>query len=461
MASQCRCFQGCCPHCSKEKRDAIRQQVANAYKGVFYDNDFSYIKDPCYQERLPGDSLKQLSTPLGGTLDVSGETRVRYHRERNHRGPNGITGVDDNFWLTRYRLAGNYRANDWLRLYGEFLYADSRGENAPPLDTEENHGDMRNLFADVNLLETGLGRFVVRGGRQELLYGSERLVSPLDWGNTRRTFDGFKLMYRGHDWAVDGFFVNPVVNDVKGFDESVDAVDLYGVYASRQGLAVGTVDTYFLTLDNSIAGFRYDTLGTRVAGKRSELMYEFEGGVQFGDNSNGTDHDAGFLTAGLGSALTIGRHWEPTVWLWYDWASGENDPAQVGRGDDGFDHLFPLAHKYLGFIDLFGRRNIHDANMQVTTPLSERLNMLVWYHYFFLDQKTTPYDLGMVPYRPGIGAVDRELGHEIDLAFTLTLNPRNQAVLGYSHFNAGEYYETPTAIDQDADFFWFQYQTRF
>lgn len=302
---------------------------------------------------------------------------------------------------------------------------------------------------------------MLRGGRQEMLYGAERVVSPLDWANTRRTFDGFKLMYSDAAWAIDGFFLNPVVNDVKGFDERNNAIDFYGVYASRKGLDIGTVDTYFLSLDNDAVGFRYDTLGTRIVGKRGELMYDFEGGVQFGDNANGTDHDAGFLTAGLGRSLSIGPKWKPTLWLWYDWASGEDDPSQVGRGDDGFDHLFPLAHKYLGFIDLFGRRNIHDANMQLITPMGDRVSMLLWYHYFFLDQKTTPYSLGMAPYRPGIAAVDRELGHEIDLAFTLTLNPRHQAILGYSHFNAGEYYETPTAIDQDADFFWFQYQTRF
>ncbi len=167
------------------------------------------------------------------------------------------------------------------------------------------------------------------------------------------------------------------------------------------------------------------------------------------------------MTAGLGRHLNLGGDDKSTLWFWYDWASGEDDPTQVGRGDDGFDHNFPLAHKYLGFMDLLGRRNINDANVQLITPVAKRLQMLVWYHYFFLDQKTTPYNNVLTPYRPGLAAADRELGHEIDLALTLTLHPRHQAILGYSHFAAGDYYQTPTAIDQDADFFWCQYQMRF
>src|SRR6056297_1049623 len=306
LIGACRCFQGGCPHCSQRRREAIQSQVASAYKGVFYDNDFSYIDDPYYRQHFWGDRLKGIDLPHDGKLDVSGEFRLRYHDERNFRGPNGITGVDDLFWLTRYRHAGNYRATSWLRLYTEFLYADPAGEQTTPLGIEENHGDLRNLFADIRLLETGTGELFLRSGRQEMLYGSQRLISPLDWSNTRRTFDGFKLSYRGADWNVDGFFLNPVANDVKGFDERRDAVDFWGVYASRKGWEIGTVDTYFLSLENDQVGFRYDTLGARISGQRSGLLYAFEGGVQFGDNAHGTAHDAGFVTAGLGRHLNFG-----------------------------------------------------------------------------------------------------------------------------------------------------------
>ena len=51
---------------------------------------------------------------------------------------------------------------------------------------------------------------------------------------------------------------------------------------------------------------------------------------------------------------------------------------------------------------------------------------------------------------------------EIDLVFSATINPRTTVQLGYSHFNAGKYYETPgVPTDSDAEFLWTQFQWRF
>src|SRR5688572_32460769 len=43
-----------------------------------------------------------------------------------------------------------------------------------------------NLFADALISDYGSGEWWGRVGRQELLYGEQRLISPLDWANTRR-----------------------------------------------------------------------------------------------------------------------------------------------------------------------------------------------------------------------------------------------------------------------------------
>ena len=54
LIGSCHCFQGGCPHCSQRRREAIQSQVTSAYKGVFYDNDFSYIDGPCYRQHFLG-----------------------------------------------------------------------------------------------------------------------------------------------------------------------------------------------------------------------------------------------------------------------------------------------------------------------------------------------------------------------------------------------------------------------
>lgn len=462
-APLCSCCQSSC--CTKKKKAAATDKMKGAYKGVFYGNDFSYLDDSCYDgPSFCGDSLKGL---FCGKLDIGGEARVRYHSENNHRGL-GLTGRDDDFWLTRLRLFADYRMNEYFRLYGEYLYADSGGENFNNRPIEENRGEIQNLFLDANLLSGSQGDLKLRAGRQELLFGAQRLISPLDWANTRRTFDGVRGMYSGSEWDVDAFFTHPVnrnaANESK-IDDTNEAVDFYGVYGTRKGLDIGQWEPYYIGYNNSDVNFDYHTVGSRVVGSTDKFLYEFEGGVQFGKNSNRSSHSAGFFTAGFGKKLSICTacgEWNPIVWAWYDWASG-GDSVPASRGDDSFDHLFPLAHKYNGFMDLFGRRNLNDVNAQFITPiLGSRVKMLIWYHYFFLDQKTTPYGVTMQPFNPNNRAGDRELGHEIDVLFQIALNPRHSMLVGYSFFDSGKYYKTtPGVVDVDAQFFYTQYQVRF
>ena len=273
--------------------------MKSAYKGVFYANDFSYLNDPCYDgPPMLGDSLKGL---MGGKLDIGGEARMRYHNEDNHRGL-GLTGRDDNFFLTRYRMFANLRVNENFRIFGEYLYADSGGETFNNRPIEENRGEIQNLFVDTRLTDS----FTFRAGRQELLLGAQRYISPLDWANTRRTFDGYRGTYTGENWTVDGFFVNTVnrnpANESKIDDTNWD-VDFFGVYGSNANTAVGTLEAYYLGLNNDIVNFDYHMLGSRAVGATDGgLLYEFEGGVQFGTNSDGSGHTAGTMTAGLGSA---------------------------------------------------------------------------------------------------------------------------------------------------------------
>ena len=453
------CANGCC---TKKKKEAAMAKMKGAYQGVFYANDFSYLDDPCYDgPSFFGDSLKGM---LNGTLDVGGEARVRYHNERNHRGLGptglGLTQNSDQFWLTRYRMFANWRLSENVRFYGEYLYADSGGELFNNRPIEENRGEAQNLFLEAKLTDN----LSVRGGRQELLLGAQRLVSPLDWANTRRTFDGVRATYANKDGSIDAFYTHPVKRTA-AYEDKWDAtnqdVQFFGAYMTRKDTWLGQWENYYLGLNNDTTNFDYHTIGSRIVGKTdSNWLYEYEGGTQFGTNSDGTDHSAGFFTGGLGRQVAMTSDWKPTLWFWYDYASGGDDDL---RGGDGFDHMFPLAHKYLGFMDLFGRRNIHDINAQFITPFfGEKVKLLLWYHYFMLDEKTTPFDVVMNPYNANNPAGDRELGHEIDVLFQIALNPRNSALIGYSYFNSGKYYSTTAGVqDLDADFFYFQYQMRF
>lgn len=464
----------------KEKKAAALAGLKKAYGGVFYGNNFSYLNDPYYDgPRFFSDNFKNIETPLG-TVSFGGESRYRYHNERNHRGRIsganglGLSGNDDNFWLSRQRLYADWKLCDAVRVYGEVLDAQSHGEELGSRPIEVNDLDITNAFVDLKLFDNDYGKFSVRAGRQELLYGAQRTVSVLDWANTRRTFEGIRGLYQSGDTSLDAFWTRFVPVDPDGADEGDSDIQFFGTYLTQKNTSVGQVEAYYLGFDNDKAAsdFSLSTVGGRVSGTtKNKMLYDFEGAYQFGDNATANSHSAGFFTAGIGRKIET-DFLSPTVWFYYDYASGDDElPANRADGvaDGGYNHLFPLAHKYNGFMDLFGRRNLHDLNVFTLTPLNKKVSMIVWYHYFALVESTTPYDVVMNPYESvasgGEAATSRDLGHEIDVAFNINLNARNNIFIGYSHFSGGDYYDSadngPVNEDNDADFFYAQFQSRY
>ena len=72
------------------------------------------------------------------------------------------------------------------------------------------------------------------------------MVSPLDWANTRRTFDGTKLMWVGQDWNIDAFYTRPVIVDPHNFDSPDDEQEFFGTYATYKAIKDHTIDLYYL-----------------------------------------------------------------------------------------------------------------------------------------------------------------------------------------------------------------------
>jgi hypothetical protein len=392
----------------KQQRAALNKAINSAYAPLFFNNKFEYLDNPLYDQWFLGDRLKQLH---GGccddwTVDVGGQFRLRQQAERNFRGL-GLTGRDDDFLLYRTRLFANAKYRDKVRIYAEGIDAESNYEEFGPRAIEVNRTDMLNLFADAMVYQCDDRSLTVRAGRQELLYGAQRLVSPLDWSNTRRTFEGVNFLWRGDDWNIDAFFVEPVLTHPEKFDSAVDEAEFMGVYGTYKSIPNQTVDLFAIQFNNALAprNFQYTTLGGRWQGSREQWLWEGEGGVQFGDNTDGSNHSAGYWTVGGGHKWE--HCWKPTLWLYYDWASGGN----VRGAGQGFDHLFPLGHRYLGYMDLFARSNIESPNAQFTFSPCSDVNVLIWYYYLFLENGVdTPYNVNMIPYQPGHTPPSRELG---------------------------------------------------
>ncbi len=302
---------------------------------------------------------------------------------------------------------------------------------------------------------------MMRTGRQELLFGDQRAVSPLDWANTRRTFEGGLLTWSSKDWKLDGFWTHPVQVDPNRFDSPDRDQEFMGIHSSYKLGAEKVFDAYFFRYLNGRGtnDFKANTVGMRWRRHCGDYLWDFEGAYQFGETSNGSDDAAGMATFGVGRNWSD-CIWNPTLWLYYDWASGGN----VMEERNGYHHLFPLAHKYNGFMDLFGRRNLEDVNMLLTLKSNQRLELFLWYHYLFLETKSdTPYSVAMTPFNPGNLPGSASLGHEIDLIADWKIGKRQSLLFGYSHFFSGAYYSTTAGVPftGDADFFYTQWTLNF
>lgn len=454
------CGDGCCSACGK-KPAAKPNPCATSHKGLFYANDFSYLKKPGYCGNCLGDCMKLMPVgPCGkyGTLDIGGQLRLRYHHEEGmgrQMGASGFQDTTNDFLLTRLRLYGNWKVNDNIRVFVEGISADETANDLyVPRGIDRNYADLLNAFIDAKLTD----EFTVRVGRQELLYGAQRTVSPLDWANTRRTFEGIRGLYKKGDWAIDGFYTNfvPVVPDE--FDEADYDRSFYGLYSTFSGFENATIESYYLGFDDErnaaavASDFSLHTFGGRINGKAcGKWLYDVEGAYQGGRQSGlQLDHSAGFITAGLGRKLNYS--WNPTLWFYLDYASG-NDPnsGEFGR----FNQLFPLAHKYLGFIDAVARSNIISPNALLTMSPAKKLKLLMWYYYFEAAEDNDVIPGVAVPSVQVLG--ENNFGQELDLIARYQISPRSNILFGYSHLWRG----SKIVGTDDADFFYTQWELNF
>jgi len=204
----------------------------------------------------------------------------------------------------------------------------------------------------------------------------------------------------------------------------------------------------------------FQTVGSRWQGRQKNLLWELQGAYQFGQYGAGLQ-SAGMTVSGIGYEFAESP-WEPEFWVYYDWASGDADPANGRHGT--FNQLLPWTHRYFGFMDLVGRQNIRDLNLQASASRG-KLNLLLWYHVFHLDQaRDALYNAAGTPIRisPN-GAAGTYVGQELDLLLQIKVNARADVVFGYSHFFAGSFAKAtdPAGVSGNADFYYSQWTWRF
>ncbi|MFQ5738826.1 MAG: alginate export family protein [Acidobacteriota bacterium] len=413
------------------------------YQNVRFEEDWSVLS--ASRQREGWQALKYLPLSPGGNVYMSVGGQVRFRTEFwNDFGFGGSGQRDDTFGLFRLRLHGDFFFGPHLRLFVEGKSALADGRELPggnrTLDTDSVA--FQNVFFDVRVPLEGKGSLTFRVGRQELEFGKQRLVSPLDWSNTRpRTFDGFSGIFKKGSWRVDGFWTRHAKVRKFDFNPHDTGTDFFGIQAAGR-LASWTTEFYWFGLDRERASYgglmapeTRQTLGTHLAGKLpAGWDLDFEGAYQFGNHGQ-RDIDAFMVATQIGYRFPSLRT-APRVYAGFDYASGDDDP---GNGEiHTFNQLFPLGHAYFGFIDMVGRQNIVSFTQGVSLKVLPKSSLKADHHFFWRANKNDAlYNAGGGIVRSGGAGLSREVGSELDLTFSHKLNAHLVTTFGYSHLFPG------------------------
>ena len=380
---------------------------------------------------------------LASWLQVRGEFRTRIEGFTG----GGFTDSEDAYWMDRFRLNATVRPSKSLAfvVQGQDARAFDKttGSQVAPF---RNTLDLRMAYGEIGSNST------VRVGRQELAFGEQRLLGPLPWTNTARSFDGARVTMKSRIGQIDAFAASIVTINPAGFDKSGAGNLLSGVYGSLTAvIPKQVVEPYFLWRQSrdvaaelgGLAPLHQATTGLRIAGKLpAALDYSGELAVQTG--SVGPDDVRAWAGhSAIGKTLT-GAGWHPRIFGEYNYASGDADRTDGTRGT--FDQLYPTGHDKLGLADQIGWRNIRDARAGVEIKPSAKWQVAGSYHSFWLASPTDAlYSAsGTLVSRSPVGIAGRHVGQEIDGQLAYAYSPQLQIGAGYAHLIPGEFLKSTT-----------------
>lgn len=441
-----------------------------AFQFLRQNEDWSGLATSTKTER---DSLvsdfKFISLSKSGSnwLSIGGHLRGRLESWDNFAF--GSPAVDeDRFGLGRALVHADFHFGENFRVFVETKTAFSSDRDLPggnrTLDVDEFA--LQQAFMDFGLNVGIDSRLTVRVGRQALLFGNQRLASPLPWGNTLRAWDGLSVILQQADWSITGFWTQFAPVRKFDFNQADAEIEFFGAYASGS-LGFGTtvnLDVYLLGLDRSNSQFnglnqseqRY-TAGTRLFGviPDSGFDYELELAHQFGDFGD-SDIDAAMITAQLGYRFSDLKT-QPRVSLGLDYASGDDSDEDLGT----FNQLFPLGHAYLGLIDTIGRQNIIDASAGISLVPATDFSVAANVHYFWrASDDDALYNAGGAIVRIAPSVDSSRVGTEIDLTVRYTMSRNSNLLFGYSYFIAEDFIEE-TGVADNTGFVYLQSQYTF
>ncbi|MFQ5674730.1 MAG: alginate export family protein [bacterium] len=362
--------------------------------------------------------------------------QIRMRSEADGRDFNNDSDINS-YTLLRTRFGAAMQPADDVNVYIQIQDSRAFGLEPNTLANTSNL-DIHQAFFQVNRLWNK--NISIKVGRQEMIYGSERILGAVGWSNVGRSFDGVKLTVgKTNTFDLFSMIINESSQPVLGpatptTTAGRDNADynLFGVYYKHRKKSQYMLDVYGLfesNLNETVPGeddLNRLTIGSYSKGRFSDNVdFETELALQLGKR-RGQDVTAFMLTGSVGYTFQSARR--PSVRAGIDYLSG----MDAGDSDyKAFDTLFATNHKFYGFMDYFvnvpvntNGQGLVDLMIKAKIPFANKFNFNAHFHNFQAAKGD-----------------EKNLGNELDLILNYKYNAVASFVLGLAFFIPGDLLE--------------------
>ena len=372
------------------------------YHGLRCNDDFSYLADPA-KSSDPWDKFKYIpidSGRYGGTyLSLGGELRERFESYVN---PNfGIKAPANNAYvLQRLFLNADLHVTDYVRFFVQLGELDRLGNRGVTSTTDIDHLELTQGFVDLRLPSPLGDAPVVRVGREELLFGFQRLIAVREGPNVRRYFDGVRFTDHWGQATIDLFAVRPIGNNAGVWDDHTNMKQLlWGGYFTVPLGDFMKADFYELNYENTAARFRgvigvekRQTYGFRLFGETDGFDWNAEAAAQTGTFGNkGVRAD---MLGAIAGYTFRDAMWEPRIGIETNFASGDSGHGAIGT----FNAMYPRL-PYFAETSLLVPANVYDVRPVLSfKPAPDVLATFGWDTLWRASNTDGLYGSAMVQY---------------------------------------------------------------
>jgi Alginate export len=254
-----------------------------------FEDDFTYLKSDSTSKSWD-EKLKYL--PLFGqaSLSIGGELREHYQNYTNvnfGQVPSSYVTGNPHQWLHRLLIHGDLQVSPRFRVFAQ-INNTVRYLNPNPItnQVDQNTLSFHQWFADLKLND----KWVLRVGRQELLFGQERFIASREGPNNRQSFVGAHFIHKQKNMRTDLFYTHPVKLNQGAFDDEKSTEKLGGLHVKYDRiLQQVNLDAYYYYFESnareyysSIGAENRHTLGLHAYSNPQRFNYDFELSKQVG-----------------------------------------------------------------------------------------------------------------------------------------------------------------------------------